>query len=289
MEQGHSESDSLNRLIWLAKKSVARKLGPVKRALEVKIVDVDKSLWLCNEHLGIWFPALAYAWAVIFMLRCAEVAAVQWAHVCADKAKKVIKDISKTDQSGWGVRRTLGCCGLRRCAWTCAWKVWNEITDRVKEKSDFIFLEKFEGPKSTRMMAQAWKSKLNGEMSGHSARRSGAMMYVRASFARSRLPGRWKSNIVLTYAEEALEEVPANQRIMPAPGTAGVKDFSGWKSPRTPKPAPTDMGCDTPVPMTPPSAFGLAATPRGGSKLVDVDDGEENGGPSLDCGKVKEL
>ena len=50
---------------------------------------MDKSLWLCNEHLGslgIWFPALAYAWA-IFMLRCAEVAAA-----FADKVKKVIKD-----------------------------------------------------------------------------------------------------------------------------------------------------------------------------------------------------
>ena len=131
--------------------------------------------------------------------------------------------------------------------------MWNEITDRVKEKSDFIFLEKFEGPKSTRMMTQAWKSTLNGEMSGHSARRSGAMMYVRAGLPLQEVAflGRWKSNIVLTYAEEALEEVLANQRIMPAPGAAGVKDFSGWKSPRTPKPAPTDMGCGTPVPMTP--------------------------------------
>ena len=46
IEQGHSVSDSLARLLWLAKKSVSRNLGPVKRALEVKITEVSSSL--CN-------------------------------------------------------------------------------------------------------------------------------------------------------------------------------------------------------------------------------------------------
>ena len=183
VETGHQVTDGLARLLSLAKKSVSRNLGPVKRALEVKITEVDNKMWQCDRWLEVCEPILAYAWAVVFMLRCAEVAAVRWIHVSADKDKKVITlkiPISKMDQSGWGVRRTLGCCGLRKCSWACAWKVWSEISRRATSKSEFVFVDEYEGTKSTRKMTLAWKDKLKAEMSGHSARRSGAMMYVRA-------------------------------------------------------------------------------------------------------------
>ena len=267
VEQGHAVSDSLNRLLWLAKKSVSRNLGPVKRALEVKIMDLEGALWQCSWHMDICEPVLAYAWAVIFMLRCAEVAAVRWSHVSVDKAKKFVTlriPISKTDQTGWGVRRTLGCCGLRRCVWTCAWKVWSELLKRSTSKSEFVFLERFESSKSTRKMTMAWQSKLKAGVTGHSARRSGAMMYVRAGLPLQEVAflGRWKSNVVLNYAEEALEKVPANQRIVPSSLAAGSKDFSVWKSPRTPKRSSSDLGCNTPVPMTPPAVFSLRTSWR---------------------------
>ena len=116
-------------------------------------------------------------------------------------------------------------------------------------------MDNYEGVKSTRSMTQAWKSKLKEEMSGHSARRSGAMMYVRAGLPIQEVAflGRWKSNVVLNYAEEALEEVPANQRIVQATGRPSSKHFTGWKSPRTPRTVKADLGNDTPVPMTPPA------------------------------------
>ncbi|CAE7379899.1 unnamed protein product, partial [Symbiodinium pilosum] len=107
VEQGHSVSDSLNRLLGLAKKSVSRNLGPTERALEVKLSSLEGALWQCSWHMGICEPVLAYAWAVIFILRCAEVAAVRWSHVSVDEVKKHITlkiPISKMDQSGWGVR-----------------------------------------------------------------------------------------------------------------------------------------------------------------------------------------
>ena len=55
---------------------------------------------------------------------------------------------------------------------------------------------------------KTWKAHLNKEVTGHSARRSGAMYYVRAGLPIQELAflGRWKSNVVLTYAEEALQE-----------------------------------------------------------------------------------
>ena len=272
IEQGHSVSDSLARLLWLAKKSVSRNLGPVKRAQEVKIAEVDSWLWQCSRRAEICEPILAYAWAVVFMLRCAEVAAVRWMHVFADKSKKVVAlktPISKTDQAGWGVRRTLGCCGLRKCPWTCAWRLWTVISERATSKSEFVFVDKYEGVKSTRSMTLAWKDKLKEEMSGHSARRSGAMMYVRAGLPIQEVAGgvsgkveRWKSNVVLNYAEEALEEVPANQRIMQETGRPSSKDFAGWKSPKTPRTTKADMGNDTPVPMTPPASCAMGGASR---------------------------
>ena len=281
VDQGHSVTDSLERLLSLAKKSVARNLGPVKRALEVKIAEIDRGVWQCSRHMEVCEPILAYAWAVIFMLRCAEVAAVRWTHVFADKSKKLITlriPISKTDQAGWGVRRTLGCCGWRKCSWACAWKVWSEILERSTSKSEFVFVEDYEGAKSTRKVALAWKSKVNSNMSGHSARRSGAMMYVRAGLPLQEVAflGRWKSNVVLSYAEEALEEVPANQRIVPGPKAAKTKEFQCWKAPRTPGTPQPDFGCDTPVPMTPQAVIWGATTPRDveeGAKPVPLDGG----------------
>ena len=49
---------------------------------------------------------------------------------------------------------------------------------------------------------------MGAEVSGHSARRSGAMYYVRAGLPLQELAflGRWKSNVVLSCAEEALQE-----------------------------------------------------------------------------------
>ena len=59
------------------------------------------------------------------------------------------------------------------------------------------------------MMVGAWS-----EASVHSARRSGAMMYMRAGLPLQEVASLWKSNVVLRYAEEALEEVPANARLL---------------------------------------------------------------------------
>ena len=87
---------------------------------------------------------------------------------------------------------------------------------------------------------------LGNELSGHSARRSGAMMYVNAiappgSGVSGKMEIICKSNMVLTYAEEALEEVLANQRVagQSLEGGSGTITPSGWlcnKMPATPVP-----------------------------------------------------
>ena len=75
---------------------------------------------------------------------------------------------------------------------------------------------------------------------------------------------------MLVYTEDALEEVRANQWLLPGVATAGAKNFASWKARRTPRPSGSELGCDIPVPMTLPSTFAAATTPS--SAPVDVEE-----------------
>ena len=52
---------------------------------------------------------------------------------------------------------------------------------------------------------------------GHSARRTGALTYIRQGWAIPQVAylGRWKSNVIYSYAEEALETMPVNDKCGP--------------------------------------------------------------------------
>ena len=61
-------------------------------------------------------------------------------------------------------------------------------------------------------MVTAWTKHVDEEMSGHSARRSGAMRYARQGMSVQSIQflGRWKSSAVFRYIEEAMTEIPMN-------------------------------------------------------------------------------
>ena len=62
--------------------------------------------------------AWCYAWAMVWMLRSIEAAAVKVGHVKLDWKEKTVELVipkSKMDQAGKGVRRTLACCGASTC------------------------------------------------------------------------------------------------------------------------------------------------------------------------------
>ena len=65
-------------------------------------------------------------------------------------------------------------------------------------------------------MVLAWTTHLDKEMTGHSARRSGAMLYARAGMPIPSIQflGRWKSSAVFRYIEEAMTEMPLNATIL---------------------------------------------------------------------------
>ena len=249
VEEGHEIQEWMGRLLSLAKKSVTRGLGPAKRANEVKLASIGAMTWLESKAIGkVKAPMLAFAWASVWMLRCAELVKVKKKHIAVSEKEKTISltiPISKMDQKGMGVRRTLMCCGRSPCGRSCAWGLWWRIANatRVQSGESFLFSLEEEREIKPNMMVEAWKQLFGRGASGHSARRSGAMMYVRAGLPLQEIAflGRWKSNVVLTYAEEALEEVPANARLLGAEMRAQAVESSqtcriGGRTSTTPMP-----------------------------------------------------
>ena len=115
VEEGHEIQEWMGRLFSLAKKSVTRGLGPAKRANEVKLTSIGAMAWLESKAMGkVKAPMLAFAWASVWMLRCAELVKVKKKHITVSQEEKTISltiPVSKMDQKGMGVRRTLMCCG----------------------------------------------------------------------------------------------------------------------------------------------------------------------------------
>ena len=81
-----------------------------------------------------------------------------------------------------------------------------------RHRKGHIFVDE-KGNKLTRAkMIEGWKKVTGKDVTGHSARRSGAMEYIRRGLQIQELAflGRWKSAVVLTYTNDALQDVPTN-------------------------------------------------------------------------------
>jgi len=122
--------------------------------------------------------------------------------------------ISKSDQQGAGVWRTLSCCGKTQCEVHCPWRLASKVMefagDMLGVSDDFLFKD-VRGRTTTKQgVIAACKHLFSKEVTGHSRRRSGAMLYVRKGLPIQELAflGRWRSSVVLAYAEEALQEKP---------------------------------------------------------------------------------
>eukprot|EP00435_Cladocopium_sp_Y103_P018097 s565_g4.t1 len=256
VEEGYDLPPWLVRTFSLCKKSLIRNKGPVKRALEAKVEDISEDGWqLTGEQFenGV-NSALSYAWAMIWMLREIEVSECKWEHVHTDEQLRKISltiPISKMDQGARGVKRTLQCCGEDPCSRFCAWRIWERISDEFpfkKGRKSWVFTDKLKNKLSKKNMVSLWKEATEKPVTGHSARRSGAMEHVRRGLQIQELAflGRWRSAVVLSYANDALQEVPANRgggnmTCLAASAVGGA--------PWTPKPQPFTPF--TPVPSTP--------------------------------------
>ena len=187
IEEGYDMPPWLVRTFSLCKKALCRNKGPTKKAAEAKLENISDDLWQekGSEFKGGINFAVMYAWACIWMLREIKAGACKWEHVCADEQQKQITlsiPMSKMDQMATGVKRTLQCCGEVVCSRFCAWNLWSrmqkELPSKFKKKGFMFINEKMERLSKSKMI-EAWNSATSCRVSGHSARRSGAMEHVR--------------------------------------------------------------------------------------------------------------
>ena len=225
IEDGHNWCAPLERQMYLVKLALKRHKGPEQRAHEVKPEDVEALTWeaKCSKYRGHQRPAWSYAFACVWMLRAAEAVRVKVKHLRLDHLTKTVSihiPFSKMDQRGKGATRTLTCmcwdgnCG-RWCAWGLSLRALAEHTVENGEAMLFKGVTKNNrSVVSKAQMVSGWKRDVCDKITGHSARRSGAMHYTREGLdvATISFLGRWKSSAVLRYIEEALSQMPANMK-----------------------------------------------------------------------------
>ena len=100
--------------------------------------------------------------------------------------------------------------GLRLCPYNLA---VISLADHAKGKTGaYLFPTMDRKHVSQFNLVKSWSEYLTQGVSGHSARRSGAMMYARGGMSVQEIAylGRWKSSAVFRYIEQALQDVPLN-------------------------------------------------------------------------------
>ena len=225
LEAGYEWTMPLERQLYLVKNALKRHKGPETRAAEVKLDNLSDEVWekRVKGTVSHARPAWSYAFACIWMLRAAEVAKVKTKDVhMTFEPREVILHIpsSKTDQRGKGAKRTLKCiCDSDKCSRWCAWALSLRCLaeHRVVDPEAWLFkpAKNLKNPGKTQMVT-SWSKHVDPAISGHSARRSGAMYYTRCGMdvAGVSFLGRWKSSAVLRYIEDALQCLPANRELL---------------------------------------------------------------------------
>ena len=219
VEGGHDWTLLLEKQLSSCKRAMQRGKGPECRAKEVRVSAISEDQWtgVCEGKGEPKRVAWFYAWATVWMLRAIEAANMKASDVVLKFEEKLVRlhvRKSKTDQKGSGTWRTFKCCQKEQCARDCAFNLailaLNDLGNAEKESP--LFPDSDRKPVSKIHMVTAWARHLDEAMSGHSARRSGAMCYARKGLSIQAIQflGRWKSSAVFRYVEEAMTEIPLN-------------------------------------------------------------------------------
>ena len=237
VEKGWEWTAQLDRYFKLCKRSLERARGPRKKAPEVP-VELRKTpppkeiVW----RLKILFAYELFLVATVWMLREIEVASLKIASFMVNHLEKkvtLILDASKTDPEATGVRRTLQCtCCRKTCEWDCPFKLTLDLVMKVEKiggTDSPLCIRRNRNQVSKAMLVTAWCMVFKMKLGGHSARRSGALHYVRLGWTLPQIAylGRWKSNIVVEYAQEALELSPINFKVVKENKSPTVPDLKG--------------------------------------------------------------
>ena len=153
------------RQLYLCKRALKRHRGPEVRAKEFQVADITEEIWetslkwmTCTSDQRGCTDGQSYG---IWVLRACEVTELKMGDVEINfDTKQVVLKIrkSKTDQAAKGVKRTLVCCGRQSCTRECPLALGH--AGRVKRDRAHT--------------ARCRAKRVDGGLTGHSARRSGA-------------------------------------------------------------------------------------------------------------------
>lgn len=221
VEKGHVWSHLLERNYKLCMGAAKRDTGPRKKAVEVPECEwTDHRLLQSSPCKGFktLLPAHLFACGVHWMMREIELADLRSSCVKFDSANRMVTitwQHSKMDTEGRGIARTLQCiceegCDLR-CPYAVLERLVNNATLKGAKDGHLAFSEGGTGATKSEIVGD-WRKLYGKAVSGHSTRRSGALQYIRKGWAVSQVGylGRWKSNVILEYAQEALESLAVN-------------------------------------------------------------------------------
>ena len=221
IEKGESWTHQLQHAFIQASRALKRARGPAKKAMEV-----EQDRWMeayrreQNEAtMGpVHNPALMFAFATTWMLREVELAAIHKEDIMIEPKERIVSltlRISKGDQEALGLKRTLQ-CDCQECDWSepCPFNISKAALDNTPIEVDKIAHGDDEGEVEKSQIVGAWRKLFGSKVSGHSGRRTGALQYIRRGWHVPQVAylGRWKSNVILQYAEEALETMPVMAR-----------------------------------------------------------------------------
>ena len=221
VEMGHNWSELLNRHFKLCLAAAKRGLGPAKKAPEVP-EETWASMGLLPmtnlENTKVPLAPQLFACGVHWMLREIEIADLTTKDVTLDSETRTVflnLKVSKTDQAARSVKRALQCLCDGACDIRCPFAVMEVLVHTALLRGTKDGHLAYTSDKSTATKAElvdSWSEIFKLPVTGHSTRRSGALQYIRKGWAVSQVAflGRWKSNLILQYAQEALETMAVN-------------------------------------------------------------------------------
>ena len=240
VEAGGDWTAQLDRVFKQSKRALDRGRGPKSKAPEVPAQVRQEANYERKVYKSVvLFPRELFQFGLVWMLREVEIANFDLDDLEVNSPHKKVTlrwKVSKTDPEAGEVRRTLQClCHGQSCAWECPFFTTVDLLDKVKKKwgeeSKLARTKKGEVPKKNQIV-NAWVEVFKRRVTGHSARRSGALHYIREGWDIPQVGylGRWKSSMILEYAREALETMPANKPLpnrtsAAAPSTKEVEEL----------------------------------------------------------------
>lgn len=173
---------------------------------------LNRGLSFRSINCKVKFAFELFLFCMVWMLREIEAAMFHVKDLYLDEDKKLVTlswPVSKMDPEARGVKRTLQCLCGGACSSECPYKVSADLVKKVTNfngrHSLLAITKSGQGVEKAQVVA-SWAYLFGMKVGGHSARRTGEVPQVAYL-------GRWKSSVILSYAQEGLETVPANVKV----------------------------------------------------------------------------